>query len=593
MAEDLITTITRQLETEYGSPSLGNKSFPIDEIVFVTLTEKTDELKYTAAYTQLRFRFPEWEMLLSAPLRSIESAIRVAGMGKRRAKLLKHMLRAIVARFGSLSLSQLASLQPEEAEEELLAFPGIGRKTARCVLLYCFDFPVLPVDVHTYRLAVRLGILCRRVSYERSHTLLHKAIPEELRRSFHVNAVAHGRARCLARNPKCADCPVKGFCLHPKATTPLPIVVRPKPIAIDLFAGAGGLSCGLRNAGFMIAQAVEIDTHAATTYKRNNPETDVIADDIRRLDPVSCLKRVALRPGDVTVLAGGPPCQGFSESNRRTRNLNNHKNHLYKEYLRFLEKVEPMWFVIENVAGLCTLSEGAILKRIIKRCQALGYTVKWKLLNAADYGVPQFRRRIFIIGNRLNLPIQFPKPTHGQQGKPYVTVRQALNDLPSLENGAYLDCLPYRKSLSRATVYQKAMRMHSNGAKIVQGNLVTQNSSKILKRYAHIGQGQNWEAIPSKLMTDYRNTSLCHTGIYYRLEWDKPSKVIGNFRKNMLIHPEQDRGLSVREAARLQSFPDKNVFLGSIGFQQQQVADAVPPLLAEKIAYCIKRLYHL
>jgi DNA (cytosine-5)-methyltransferase 1 len=121
----------------------------------------------------------------------------------------------------------------------------------------------------------------------------------------------------------------------------------------------------------------------------------------------------------------------------------------------------------------------------------------------------------------------------------------------------------------------------------VQGNLVTRSSGIIIRRYRHIGAGKNWEAIPPDLMDNYEDASRCHTGIYHRLEWDEPAKVIGNFRKNMLIHPQQHRGLSVREAARLQSFPDNYEFLGSIGYQQQQVADAVPPLLAEAVARCI------
>jgi DNA (cytosine-5)-methyltransferase 1 len=131
------------------------------------------------------------------------------------------------------------------------------------------------------------------------------------------------------------------------------------------------------------------------------------------------------------------------------------------------------------------------------------------------------------------------------------------------------------------------MRAFMNGTGDVQGNLVTRSADVIIERYRHIGNGGNWEDIPSELMTNYQDASRCHTGIYHRLEWDTPSKVIGNFRKNMLIHPQQHRGLSVREAARLQSFPDHYEFLNSIGFQQQQVADAVPPLLAEAVAESI------
>lgn len=575
--------ITLRLAHEYRDPSLGNVTDPLDEVVFILLSEKTTEANYIRAFENLKVRFRRWEELLDAPLGDIERPIKIAGMARRRARLLRQMFCTIVERFGKLDLSALASMTPEEAEQELLRLPGIGKKTARCVLLYCFDFPVLPVDIHTYRLAVRLGMLSRRVSYEKSHSILPKLIPPSLRRSFHVNAIAHGRTRCFARKPKCKGCPIAEYCSQPKAIKPLDIGVRPQPIAIDLFSGGGGMSLGFKKAGFQVVQAIESDSKAGATYLHNNPDVDFILKDIKKVDPKSCLERLALRPGDVTVLVGGIPCQGFSESNRRTRNAKNPNNHLYKRFIRFIDAMQPAWFVMENVAGLRTMEQGLILKRIIQAAKAIGYEVKWQELNAADFGVPQVRRRIFVIGTRIGSPIPFPEPTYGRQKVP-VTVRQALGDLPKLRNGAIIDFKPYSKSGKCLTKYQRKMRASMNGTGKVQGNFVTRSADVIIKRYRHIRAGGNWEDIPTDLMQNYQDSSRCHTGIYHRLEWDKPSKVIGNFRKNMLIHPQQHRGLSVREAARLQSFPDDYEFLNSIGFQQQQVADAVPPLLAEAVA---------
>lgn len=582
-----ILHIVQSLNKEYGGPRLNNPRDPIDELVFILLSDRTDESKCLAAFHKLKNHFGQWQDILAASTSGIESIIKEAGMGWRRAELLQRMFWSIYQRFGSLNLSALSTMSREEAEEILVNLPSVGRKGARCVLLYCFDFPVLPVDVHTYRLAIRLGILSRRVPYERSHNVLSPLVPERLHRLFHVNAIAHGRARCFAYNPRCYDCPISDYCSHPKAEAPLPIEMRPKPLAIDLFSGAGGLSVGFKNAGFRIVQAVERDLHCAKTYQHNNPETDLIKDDAQNLRPLECLGKLGLRPGDLNVLIAGPPCQGFSESNRRTRTIENPRNHLYKQFINFLGAIQPAWFVLENVAGLRTLSRGQILLQIIQYCKELGYEVDWRELNAADFGVPQFRRRIFIVGNRLNLPVRFPNPTHGPNLLPYLTVRQAIGDLPKLENGASTDYLPYRKNGRNLTQYQQMMRAASDGSYLVQSNLVSSNHEKILLRYQHIHPGQNWEAIPKYLLDNYKDYSRCHTGIYHRLQWGKPSKVIGNFRKNMLIHPEEDRGLSVREAARLQSFPDDYIFLGSIGFQQQQVADAVPPLLAEAIAQCI------
>jgi DNA (cytosine-5)-methyltransferase 1 len=584
-----VTYVTSLLSRQYKDPSLNNHRDPLDEIVFILLSEKTDEAKYTTAFRNLKARFPRWTGVLSAPVREIKTAIETAGMGNRRANLLRRLFKAIVERFGALDLSMLAGMSLEEAEAELIQLPGIGRKAARCVLLYCFDFPALPVDVHTYRLAIRLGILSRRVSYEQSHEALPRLVPSHLRRRFHVNAVAHGRARCFARKPDCNGCPLAEHCSYPEAVRPLRIVARPEPLAIDLFAGGGGLSLGFEKAGFRIVQSVESNSRAAATYAHNNPDVDLIERDIRQINPRTCLARLGLRPGDLTALIGGIPCQGFSESNRRTRNSANPNNHLYKRFIRFLDVLRPAWFVIENVAGLRTMERGLILQRIIRECKALGYEVNWRELNAADFGVPQVRRRIFIIGNRFGLPIPFPEATHGPGCQLRVTVRKALGDLPVLKNGASKDYRPYGKTGRGLTKYQRMMRASRNGTGEVQGNLVTRSTDVIIKRYRHIRAGGNWEDIPTELMINYEDPSRCHTGIYHRLEWDKPAKVIGNFRKNMLIHPQQHRGLSVREAARLQSFPDDYEFLDSIGFQQQQVADAVPPLLAEAVAKHIIR----
>jgi DNA (cytosine-5)-methyltransferase 1 len=170
--------------------------------------------------------------------------------------------------------------------------------------------------------------------------------------------------------------------------------------------------------------------------------------------------------------------------------------------------------------------------------------------------------------------VSWPQPIDG----PSPTVRDAIADLPILRNGAQENERSYR-CVPKSTLAR--LLRGRNGR--VANNLVTNNARLVRERYSHIRQGSNWRSIPGHLMHNYRDRERCHEGLYRRLEWDSPARVIGNFRKNMLIHPTQDRGLSVREAARLQSFPDTFTFHGSIGFQQQQVGDAVPPLLAASV----------
>ncbi len=340
-------------------------------------------------------------------------------------------------------------------------------------------------------------------------------------------------------------------------------------IGIDLFAGAGGMSLGARLAGIDVVLAVENEPNAAATYAFNHPNTRLIVDDIRNV------KRFDFEwKNREVVLFGGAPCQGFSTSNQRTRNINNKVNWLYKEFVRLAKLVDPDWIVFENVKGIVDTANGEFIKRILADFKAIGYKCTSGILCAKDFGVPQERSRYFLMASNNGCALNIPRHINKCQ----ITAKQALHDLPKLTNGANIDILPYKENASSA--YAKMMR--GNKTKCMN-NLVSKNGPLIIDRYKHIPQGGNWENIPKRLMNNYANYNNCHTGIYKRLDENKPSVVLGNYRKNMLIHPWEDRGLSVREAARLQSFPDWYVFKGSIGYQQQQVGNAVPPQLAKYV----------
>ncbi len=342
-------------------------------------------------------------------------------------------------------------------------------------------------------------------------------------------------------------------------------------IGIDLFSGAGGMSIGAISAGVEVKVAVEIDKYAAITYQANHPHTKLLNEDVRKVKINGYCKS---EKNDVKILFGGPPCQGFSTSNQKTRNKENENNWLFEEYLRLTKEQNPDWVIVENVKGIVETENGFFFEKINTALNKLGYTTSHAILNAADYGVPQIRNRVFIVGSLHGIKYEFPKPTT----KKYLTVEDAISDLPKLKSGATFHELEYRAEAQNK--YQLANRKKSKKS---INNLVTGNNDVVLKRYKHIPQGGNWEDIPAKLMSNYKDFSRCHTGIYHRLKADEPSVVIGNYRKNMLIHPIEDRGLSVREAARIQSFPDTFHFHGSIGFQQQQVGNSVPPLLAKAV----------
>ena len=329
------------------------------------------------------------------------------------------------------------------------------------------------------------------------------------------------------------------------------------------------MSLGAKQAGIHVALAVEYDHHAARTYRGNHPATVLFDDDIRLLTSEDLIPWKRLSHN--LVVFAGAPCQGFSWSNTKTRTLDNPMNWLFQEFVRVVRILNPAWVIFENVQGIVNTANGTIIKKI-RESLAEDYHLYQKVLNAMHHGVPQSRSRLFLVGTRHGSSFQFPKEIPHEPP----TVHQAIRDLPTLSNGAHICCRRYGDV--QPSEYAHELRRQSGEC---CNHLVTKNSPLVLRRYDHIPPGGNWTYIPDYLMHNYRNHTRCHTGLYHRLRPDSVSVVIGNYRKNMLIHPSQNRGLSVREAARIQSFPDWYRFQGSIGFQQQQVGNAVPPLLAK------------
>lgn len=328
------------------------------------------------------------------------------------------------------------------------------------------------------------------------------------------------------------------------------------------------MSLGADRAGIKVNLAVEMHPAACATYAFNHPNAKVVQIDLKNFTiPIFD------RSTEEVILFGGPPCQGFSTSNQRTRTKNNDRNWLFVEFLRCVRAIRPDWVVFENVSGILQTENGKFARDTLEGLKDLGFRTQDGLLNAADFGCPQNRTRYFIIGSRNqsapNLPTGYSR---------HIPVKEAIGDLPVLTNGATEDLLPY--ATDAVSTYSQTMRAELQEC---YGHLVSRNADNIVERYSFIPPGGNWRNIPGLMRSDRNDYRRYHHGIYRRLDEGKLSVVIGNFRKSMLIHPTQDRGLSVREAARLQSFPDEYRFFGSIGLQQQQVGNAVPPLLAQAV----------
>ncbi|WP_062079351.1 DNA cytosine methyltransferase [Demequina globuliformis] len=382
--------------------------------------------------------------------------------------------------------------------------------------------------------------------------------------------------------------------------------------SVDLFAGAGGLSHGLSHAGFATVYANEVVPQYAETYAANHPLAIVESRDIRDVDAAQVRRKVGLGVGELDLVAGGPPCQGFS-INAPTRSGDDRRNHLFREYLRFVEEFQPKRVLIENVPGLVSFEGGSTLAAILQSLQDLGYRADVRILYAANYGVPQTRWRTFILaGKDLADPTElFPRPTHQGpvranftskfRGRPlvekeaeadlprFVTVREALSDLPPLANGeATQDGAPYASEPT--TKYQSEMRDASAG---VLNHAAPRLGAVNLARLRHIPPGGNWTDIPFEMLPAgmKRARRSDHTKRYGRVNPDGLASTIltkCDPHWGAYFHYAQDRVFTVREAARIQSFPDSYVFLGSRADQYEQVGNAVPPKLAAAVGFALR-----
>ncbi|MFD1956556.1 DNA cytosine methyltransferase [Paenibacillus thailandensis] len=351
---------------------------------------------------------------------------------------------------------------------------------------------------------------------------------------------------------------------------------------VDLFAGAGGLSEGLRQAGFNVLAANDFDNHAAITYKHNHPESVFLDGPIQEISASDILNKIGLKRGELFCLAGGPPCQAFSVYNHQ-RGMHDERSGLFREYIRIVEGLNPQWIIMENVTGMTSVEGGLAIKEIIRSLGELGYHVESKTLKAEEFGVPQERRRIIFIGNRLGLPVRFPEPRHDGNNKPFVNVEQAIMDLPAIGVNHGVEEMEYTTEPNFD--YQKYMRVGSD--KVL--NHISPNLTEInLRRLAHIQQGGSWRDIPVELLPAgmQKAKRSDHTKRYGRLHLKGMSSTIltkCDPHWGAYFHPTQDRVISVREAARFQSFPDRFRFLGPKVEQYKQVGNAVPPLLAKAV----------
>ena len=358
---------------------------------------------------------------------------------------------------------------------------------------------------------------------------------------------------------------------------------------IDLFSGVGGLSYGFaHDDNFEIVAANEILPNMAKAFSLNHPTAKIYAEDIKDFNAQKIEKDLNIKASEIDIIVGGPPCQAYSTVGKRL--IDDPRGKLFQEYYRVLKEFNPKLFLFENVKGLLSMQGGELLKTIISLFEFLGYKVQYKLLNAADYGAPQIRERVVIIGSKLETNFQYPEPTHynpeeplglfNKKLKPYLTLEEAINDLPFIKSSEE----SFEYSSEPRNDFQTIMRKNAP-IKLMDHNSPN-NNAKLVKIMELLPDGGTPEDLPESIRptSGFKNT-------YCRLWWKRPATTItrnlSTPSSSRCIHPKAPRPLTTREGARIQCFPDTYQFCGSRGDRNLQIGNAVPTFLSNAVAKAI------
>lgn len=343
---------------------------------------------------------------------------------------------------------------------------------------------------------------------------------------------------------------------------------------IDLFAGIGGLSYGFAQdkEHFNIIAANEVEPDIATAYSLNHPNVKMLNCDI--CDLTENIIDETIGNNKIDIVIGGPPCQSYSTAGKRQMDK---RANLFMEYKRVLEILQPKMFIFENVKGILSMDKGKLFPKIQSEFESIGYSIKYQILDAANYGVPQHRERVILVGTKDNNNFEYPKPTHGENLLPYVTLKDAIGDLPSIMSGECAD--HYVAGIHNDFIDFVC----PNSTKQLTEHHAPKNNPSLIKFMQILKDGQTKNDLPENIRpkSGFGNS-------YAKLWWDKPSTTITrNFAcpsSARCIHPRDSRALTIREGARLQSFPDDYKFCGSDGMKRLEIGNAVPPLLSIALA---------
>lgn len=609
--------VSKVLAAVRGTPDLGNQVDPLDELIFITLCQRTRIKTALTVFNSIKARYPRWEDVLTASPEDLSGIMSIGGRGNLRVKAVKRILSTIRDQHGVCSLEFLRELPPAQAFTILTDLPWVGEKNARCVLLYSLQHPSFPADAHCIRIFSRTGILeplvgnLHMMEHRQVQSSIAPLVPPDIAHTLHVNMVAHGQETCYERNPQCSRCEIQLFCAFYRQGEVQRAQSR-KYTAIDLFSGAGGLSAGFSEAGFRIQLAADNDKAALRTYSLNHPDvpgTAIVNSDITTLTDCQVAELVT-RPVD--VLLAGVPCQGYSRVGYRTKPMlmqekrytpeSDPKNRLFLEVIRIARLLEPRMILLENVGDMekARVQDGHGLSgvtELLRERLAPEYVTATVLLNASDFGIPQNRYRLFFFAFRqptlpgIRQSLERMRQEAFADIKLPMTVEFAIGDLPVLAAGEGVQITgkplpdratrnPYDLFVFRPTrvLYNHQARNHNeDDMKIICALQDGESYASLLRRCPEIVKDRKHKVYSHASFPDK----------FFRLTKNRPARTIpAHLAKdgNSFIVPDQNRSLTVREAARIQSFPDTWIFTGSRFDQYRQVGNAVPPLLGHFLA---------
>ncbi|MFB0520607.1 MAG: DNA (cytosine-5-)-methyltransferase [Desulfatiglandales bacterium] len=612
------------LQAAYGTPDLGNVADPLEELIFLTITQRTKIKTAIQVFRNLKEQFSGCNGILQASDADLRRILSVGGRGNFRIRAVRELLNAVKDKTGALSLSNLRQMNETEAFEFLLSLPWVGEKIARCVLLYSLGFNTFPADVNAIRIFRRTGILTpvigslEGIEHRKAQSKIAPWVPAEIARTLHVNMVVHGQEVCRERNPRCERCKIRKFCAFWR-NSKVKEADGARFTMIDLFSGAGGISLGFHDEGFRIALAVDNDSRALQTYRLNHPwveQNRILYEDMRSL--ASTRIRAISGEEKIDVLVAGVPCQGFSRVGYRTKPglikekkykpEKDPRNTLFKEVIRFAHLLNPRCILVENVPDMerANITHYGMDRRVIelleRRLGGMGYHTATVCLDATDFGIPQKRRRLFFVASKKMLPdkmeerltklaqeMKYPEPTP--------SLFDAIASLQALKAGEGVQIASFAHDQDKGVSdYKEFVR---NDATIIFNHVARPHNNDDMRIIEALQPGENYVALVRR-MPDILNgrshkvyTTHNFQDKFYRLRWDAPCRtIVAHLAKdgNSFIHPEQNRALTVREAARIQSFPDDFIFTGSRTSQFIQVGNAVPPMLARVFARFFRKL---